>query len=155
MQIMMVILAIFAMRMWQQQDITQGMAPSFTSKTLTGEIVNSKPVDSKPVLIHFWATWCPVCELENDNIQSIIEDYQVLNIAIQSGDDEAIEAYALEHNLKTDNIINDRSGSLTKLFGVKGTPTSFIVNPKGEIQFVEVGYTTEMGLRLRLWWAGL
>ncbi|SFV76052.1 Membrane protein, suppressor for copper-sensitivity ScsD [hydrothermal vent metagenome] len=155
MQFMMVILAIFVIRAWQQQDLTQGMSPSFSSKTLTGEIMNSNPLPDQAILIHFWATWCPVCHIENDNIQAVAEDYKTLNIAIQSEDDVDIIKYAKENNLKLDNIINDRSGSLSRLFGVKGTPTSFIVNPKGRIQFVEVGYVTELGLRLRLWWAGL
>jgi len=155
MQLMMVILAIFVIRAWQQQDLTIGQVPSFTSKTLTGEIINSNPLPDQGILIHFWATWCPVCAMENDNIQAISEDYKVLNIVIQSGSNEEIAQYAQENNLKLDNIINDHSGSLSRLFGIKGTPSSFIVNPEGRMQFVEVGYTTEFGLRFRLWWAGL
>ncbi len=155
MQIMMVILAIFVIRMWQHQDLTIGQVPSFTSKTLSGETMNSNPLPNQGILVHFWATWCPVCAMENDNIQAVSEDYKVLNIAIQSGSNEDIKKYAEENNLRLDNIINDHSGSLSRLFGVKGTPSSFIVNPEGRIQFVEVGYTTEFGLRFRLWWAGL
>jgi len=117
--------------------------------------MNSNPLPDQGILIHFWATWCPVCAVENDNIQAIAEDYKVLNIAIQSGSDDDIKKYAEENNLKLDNIINDQSGSLSRLFGVKGTPSSFFINTKGRIQFVEVGYTTTLGYRLRLWWAGL
>jgi thiol-disulfide isomerase/thioredoxin len=48
---------------------------------------NSKPLPNQAVLIHFWATWCSICRLENDNIQAISQDYRVLNIAMQSGTD--------------------------------------------------------------------
>jgi len=34
---------------------------------------------------------------------------------------------------------------------LKGVPASFILSPDGEIRFVEASYTTELGLRLRLW----
>ena len=155
MQFMMVILAIFIIRVYQQQDLTIGLVPSFSSQTLSGEVMNSNPMPDKGSLIHFWATWCPVCNLENDNIQAISEDYKVLNIAIQSGSDLEIYAYAEENNMKPDNIINDQSGSIAKLFGVKGTPSSFFVNTKGQIQFTEVGYVTTLGYRFRLWWAVL
>jgi len=155
MQIMMVILAIFIIRAWQQQDLTIGQVPSFSSKTLTGEVINSNPLPDRAVLIHFWATWCPVCNLENDNIQTISKDYKVLNIAIQSGSDLEIQAHAEENNMRLDNIINDQSGSISRLFGVKGTPSSFFINTKGKIQFTEVGYVTTLGYRLRLWWASL
>ena len=155
MQFMMVILAIFLIREYQQQDLTSGKSPSFTSKTLSGEVMNANPLPDQGVLVHFWAVWCPVCNVENDNIQAISKDYKVLNIAIQSGSDMEIQAYAEENNMQLDNLINDQSGSISMLFGVKGTPTSFFINPKGQIQFTEVGYVTTWGYRMRLWWAGL
>jgi thiol-disulfide isomerase/thioredoxin len=155
MQLMMIVLAIFIIRTYQQQDLTTGLVPSFRSQTLSGEVMNSNPLPDQGMLIHFWATWCPVCNLENDNIQAISKDYKVLNIAIQSGDDLEIKAHAEENNMQLDNIINDQSGSISKIFGVKGTPSSFFVNTKGQIQFTEVGYVTTLGYRLRLWWAGL
>lgn len=153
MQFMMVILTIFAIRLWQQQDLTYGNVPNFSSKTLTNEVITSEPIDGEPLLIHFWATWCNICKIENDNIQTISDNYKTLNIAIESGSDEDIIHFAKENNLKIDNIINDSSGTLAKLFGVKGTPTSFVINPDGNIQFREVGYTTRIGLWIRLWWA--
>ncbi len=155
MQFLMVILAVFVIRVWQQQDLITGIAPSFTSKTLSGEIVNSKPLPNQAVLIHFWATWCSICRLENDNIQAISQDYRVLNIAMQSGTDTELKEYAKAHNMHLDNMINDNSGTLAKLFGVRATPSSFFINPKGRIQFSEVGYVTTFGYRLRLWWATL
>ena len=79
----------------------------------------------------------------------------MLNIAIQSGSDLEIYTHAEENNMKPDNIINDQSGSIAKLFGVRGTPSSFFVNTKGQIQFTEVGYVSTLGYRFRLWWAGL
>jgi thiol-disulfide isomerase/thioredoxin len=155
MKVTMVILAIFIIRAYQQQELTSGIAPSFTSKTLSGEVINSNPLPNQAILVHFWAVWCPICSLENDNIQAISQDYKVLNIAIQSGDDLEIQDYAEENNMQLNNLINDETGSISKLFGVKGTPTSFFINPKGLIQFTEVGYVTSLGYRLRLWWAGL
>ena len=57
--------------------------------------------------------------------------------------------------MRLDNVINDSSGSISRLFGVSGTPSSFIINPRGRIHFSEVGYVTTWGYRLRLWWASL
>ena len=49
----------------------------------------------------------------------------------------------------------DTSGELAKSFGVKGAPASFILDPNGEITFVESGYSTELGQRVRLWLSDL
>lgn len=153
MQFVLVILAVFAIRACQQQDLSQGLVPSFESKTLTGKTVSSNT--NQATLIHFWATWCGICRLENDNIQAVSQDYKVLNIAMQSGTDADLKQYAEQHNMRTDNIINDNSGSLARLFGVQATPSSFFISKNNHIQFSEVGYVTTLGYRLRLWWLNL
>lgn len=153
MQFALVILAVFAIRAWQQQDLPQGMVPGFERKTLTGETLSSTA--NKATLIHFWATWCGICRVENDNIQAIGEDYRVLNIALQSGSDAELIEYAQQNSMQTNNIINDNSGSLARLFGVRATPSSFFISKDNKIAFTEVGYVTTLGYRLRLWWLNL
>jgi alkyl hydroperoxide reductase subunit AhpC len=51
--------------------------------------------------------------------------------------------------------LNDEDGWISEKWGVHAVPASFIIDRTGRIRFVEVGYTTEIGLRLRLWWAGI
>ena len=50
-------------------------------------------------------------------------------------------------------MVNDPDGRLAGAWGVHAVPATFIVDTNGEIRFVEVGYTTGLGLRLRLWLA--
>ncbi len=152
-QWILVIIAIFSFRIYQQQDLSSGVIPKFNSKTLSNVFVSSH--SNKTTLIHFWATWCRICQLENDNIQTISSDYRVLNIAMQSGSDADLKAYAKEHDMKIDNIINDKSNSLAKLLGITATPTSFFISKSNQIKFSEVGYVSMLGYRLRLWWTSL
>ncbi len=53
--------------------------------------------------------------------------------------------------MNTANILNDEDGSLMELFGAKAVPASFIIGPDGKIEFIEVGFSTGFGLKLRLW----
>ncbi len=41
--------------------------------------------NNKPILLHFWATWCPTCKFEAPNIEKVSKDYEVITIAVQSG----------------------------------------------------------------------
>ena len=103
----------------------------------------------KPVVIHFWATWCKVCKLEAQNIETLSKQYEVLTIAVNSGDNGNIEVYLKERNL-TFRVLNDVDGSWAKQFKVEVFPTTFIYDKSGELKFTEVGYTTTAGLLTRL-----
>jgi len=105
--------------------------------------------EGKPLVIHFWATWCPTCKLEAENIERISQDYEVLTIAVNSGEDSEIETYLKERGL-TFKVLNDQEGKWAAQFKVEAYPTTFIYNAKGELKFSEVGYTTTAGLLGRL-----
>ena len=113
----------------------------------------SYPKD-KPILIHFWATWCPTCKLEASNIQTISESFEVLTIAVSSGDDSEVKKYMHEHDLDY-KVYNDTSGFFAKEFKIAAYPTTFIYDKNRELVFSEVGFTSTWGLWLRMWWAGL
>ena len=50
--------------------------------------------------------------------------------------------------------LTDADGKIMQRYRLPGTPAFVVIAPDGNIRFVSVGYTTEIGLRLRLWWAG-
>jgi thioredoxin-related protein len=77
-----------------------------------------------------------------------------VTVALNSGDDNEVTEYMQEQGLAW-SVINDDNGSLANRYGVKGVPALFIFNKQGQIVFTSVGYSTEFGLRLRLWLAGL
>ena len=152
-EILIIILILSGVRLWTHRDIISGVAPDLQATMLNGKNFDLSKI-KKPVLVHFWATWCPVCKLEQSNIQNISRDATVITIVMQSGSDEDLGQYLKDEKL-TFKVINDEIGELAKKFRVKGVPVSFVVNNKNEIAFAETGYTTELGLRARLWWAGL
>jgi thiol-disulfide isomerase/thioredoxin len=139
-----------AVNWWKTRDAVSGNLSNFTGELMDGTVFTISEFAGKPVLFHFWATWCPICELENGTIQSISQDYQVISIASWSEGEAQVKTYMRDKQL-TFPVILDTSGELAKSFGLKGVPTSFILDPNGEITFVETGYSSEPGLRLRLW----
>ncbi len=103
----------------------------------------------EPLVIHFWATWCPTCKLEASNIEAISQKYEVLTIAVNSGEDTDIKAYMKKRGL-TFKVLNDPEGKWAEQFNVKAFPTTFIYSSQGKLIFTEVGYTTTAGLLARL-----
>lgn len=118
------------------------------SFTLLDNTEYTVPKD-KPVLIHFWATWCPTCKLEAPNIEKISKDYEVITVAVQSGSKEEINKYLDEHNLSF-KVVNDDDGFYSRTFNIKVFPTTLIYDKEKNMKFSEVGYTTTAGLYSRM-----
>ena len=111
-------------------------------------------LQDKPVLIHFWATWCPTCKLEAANINLLSHSYQIITIAVKSGSDYEIKKYLDEHGYNY-RVVNDKEGTLSRKFNIAGFPTTFIYDKERNLVFKEVGYTSTLGLWLRLLWASM
>ena len=145
------------LRPYMQGDVIQGQAPIMQLQSITGKTIDLQALNQqgKPVLIHIWATWCPICDISKSGIESVAKDYTVINIATQSADDDQLLAFAQENEMNPDIIVNDLEGKWLKALGAKAVPADFVVAPNGEIAFIEVGFTTSIGLRVRLWWSAL
>jgi thiol-disulfide isomerase/thioredoxin len=148
--IVLFLVVVQATSLWKTRNITSGNLSDFRGELMDGTAFTIADFSGKPVLFHFWATWCPICNLENDSIESISHDYPVISIASWSEGKTEVKSYMSENRL-TFPVMLDESGELAQSFGLKGVPASFILSPNGEIIFVESGYSTEIGLRLRFW----
>ena len=151
-EIALIFLVFIALKTYMQRNLVEGTAPPVQGMLLSGQPINLQSYKGQPVLLHFWATWCPVCKLEQDSIDAISKDHAVITVAMNSGNDLEVETYLQEHNLSFPVIVDEHS-VLAKQFGVQGVPTSFVINQEGNIAFTEVGYTTGWGLRFRMWLA--
>jgi peroxiredoxin len=122
------------------------------SLTLTDINSNSlamKEYKKEPLVIHFWATWCPTCKLEASNIEALSKKYNVVSIAVTSGSNKKIQLFMKEHHLNY-KVINDSNGDLAKKFGIEAYPTTLIYDRNGKLTFSEVGYSTTLGLQARI-----
>lgn len=152
-ELLLFIVLIMGVRAWQQRDIVKGEAPPLSGMLLDGKpfVLAAKP--AQPVLVHFWATWCPVCRAEQGSIESLAHDNpNVVTVAMQSGNSTVLQQYMREQAVKFP-VINDADNQISARWGVQAVPASFIVDTDGNIRYVEIGYTTGLGLRLRLWLA--
>ncbi len=102
----------------------------------------------EPVLLYFWATWCSVCSTVSPSVDFMSAHYPVLSIAISSGNESRIKHY-IESKGYDFKVINDQQGVISKAWGVSQTPTIFIID-KGEIKSITTGFTSPIGMWLRL-----
>lgn len=146
-------LVVIAVHVYQTWEVVDGSAPAFEAALLDGTPVSLTTIQDRPLLLHFWASWCPVCSVEQASIQSISEDHAVLTVSIDEMSEKKLADWMTGQGVNYP-VVADPAGTLSRRYGVSGVPTSIIIGADDRIRFVEVGYTTEAGLRLRLWWAG-
>jgi len=131
----------------RKPELSSTSLPQLSVKLLDGSDYSIKK--GKPLMVHFWATWCPTCKLEAGNIETLSKKYEVLSVAVNSGDKAKIQSYMQSRDLSF-KVVNDPEGTLAKQFHVEAYPTTFIYDANGELKFTEVGYTTTAGLLARM-----
>ena len=148
----LVLLLVAAFRLYQHRNLASGPAPTLVASDVEGVDRSLASYRGAPLLLHFWATWCGTCRMEQPNIDALAGDLPVLSVASRSGSAQRVAAYA-RANAVVPSVIADPDGSLARRFGVGAFPTSFVLDEQGRIRHAEVGYSTELGLRVRMWLA--
>ncbi|PKF49603.1 protein disulfide oxidoreductase [Enterovibrio nigricans] len=142
----------FAVDLWRSQDMPSGNVPIQQLSTLDGQEINLAEISQdQPVLAYFWATWCGACKFVTPTVNWLSEDYQVVSVAITSGDTARVKRYLAAHELAFETI-NDESGTLANAWGIQATPTIVIISD-GKIKSITTGISSPPGLLARLWFS--
>jgi peroxiredoxin len=113
------------------------MAPPFTLTSIDGEEISLEGLRGKPVLLKFWASWCPKCNATAPNLRrfhdSRMDDIQIVAINLYMADEmSAIEKYVQKHRIEYP-IVLDETGEIATEYRVTKTSTYFFINPTGVI----------------------
>lgn len=133
--IILAVIAVTSNLVVAQQNAKQA-APQWSLQTQAGDTLSSADFAGQPLIIHFWATWCPYCKKLQPGLERLHQAYaeqglQVIGISFRE-DDGADPA----------GVLADRGISFTTLvqgeqvaadFGVTGTPTTVFVDSNGDI----------------------
>jgi cytochrome c biogenesis protein CcmG, thiol:disulfide interchange protein DsbE len=137
------------------------MAPDFTLVDAKGEVVRLADFRGTPVVLNFWATWCPPCLEELPLFQEIAaslseEGVRVAFLLLNAGEpperarrflkDEGIflavafDATGEERRaLAARGIEADTTMSAMRDYRVRGMPTTFFIDAEGVLQATKVG----------------
>ena len=113
-------------------------APQVDYTLLGGQRHNTAELQGQVVLVNFWATSCSTCVAEMPAITATHEKFkalgfQTLAVAMQS-DPPALVAEFAERRQLPFGVVIDNTGEIAHRFGdVQLTPTSFLINRRGEI----------------------
>lgn len=113
-------------------------APDVAFNTLQGQSFRTADLRGKVVLVNFWATTCTTCIKEMPGLQATHDKFkargfETVAVAMDYDPPAQVAAYVERSGLPFTFVL-DRDGSIARSFeGVRLTPTTYIVNKRGEI----------------------
>ncbi len=111
-------------------------APSFTLLDAQGVQVSLSDFRGKPLVLHFWATWCPYCKKLQPGLERLARAHAssglvVLGISFREDEGAQPQAVLRERGLTFATLLAGEQ--VAQAYGVRGTPTTFFIDRKGAI----------------------
>ena len=122
---------------------------------LDGVERNSEALRGKVVLVNFWSTSCVICVREMPRLvathrQFVMRGLETLSVAMQQDPPALVASFAQARGLPF-GVAIDNTGAIARAFGgVRGTPTSLVINRDGRIVWRQEGEPDFDGLHARL-----
>jgi thiol-disulfide isomerase/thioredoxin len=120
------------------------LAPDVALERDDGSRVQLSEYKGKVLLLDFWASWCAPCKVSFPALDAIYREYQPrgLEVLAVNLDEQrrAADAFLAQHPHVLP-VLFDPKGVAPQAFGVKGMPTSFLIDRAGAIRFTHMGYT--------------
>ncbi len=145
---------LWAVSWWRTRDLLpdDAPAPALSLPTLTGEAVSLEDARGRPTVLYFFAPWCTVCDLASSNLVALRDarpeaGLAIYAVALSYEDPAEVRRFATEHALNVPVLLGD--AATASAWRVSAFPTFYVLDADGRVTSRTVGYTTELGLRLR------
>lgn len=122
-------------------------APNFILPTLDKRELSLESFQGNPVLINFWASWCPPCRMETPDLMALYQKYGdrigFIGINVTNQDDvENVYDFVKQYQV-TFPIALDHSGEVSRQYKLLAMPTSYVLDQHGVIVFKKTGIVTK------------
>ncbi len=118
------------------------LAPDFQLENLEGQPISLSDLRGKPVLLNFWATWCPPCRAEMPYLQQLYEEWSDKGLevlAIDIGESPSKVKEFLQSQGLSLPVLLDAKENVAREYNITGIPTTFFIDKDGTIQVKIIG----------------
>ena len=112
-------------------------APDFTVYTADGKAVKLSDMKGMPVVLNFWASWCPPCKSEMPDFDEICKEFEgkvtFMMVNLTDGENETVEsARNFIHMMEyTFPVYYDTDMDASTVYRIESIPTTFFIDAEG------------------------
>ena len=101
------------------------------------EEINIENLDSKLIILNFWATWCEPCKEEMPSLNRLqanqnLKNLKIYPINIGKENLKKVKSFFTELDINNLEPYFDNPSTLAKTFSLRGLPTTILLNSNGE-----------------------
>lgn len=128
------------------------IAPDFTLETIQGEELSLSDLRGQPVVLNFWASWCPPCRVEVPHFQaaSVKFNGQAAIVGIDQGEPLSVVADFGALMGVSYPLLLDQDSTVNRQYGVAALPTTVFVGSDGVVRDVYTGIINQAVLEERI-----
>ncbi len=126
--------------------------PDFAVYNSEGKEVHLSDYAGQPIIVNFWASWCPPCTTEMPDFQKAYEEYgdkiQFVMVNVTTWENEAGAADAfLKESGYTFPVYYDGTGEAAQIYQIDSIPQTLFFSAEGKMIGWETNMITESTLR--------
>ncbi len=157
MDVVLLVIVMVSISWWQNRGSLEAKgqtAPDFILSSLNQNTHQLSQYQGREVLLYFFAPWCSICRLSADNLNDLRaarsdDELVILMVALSYDDVAEVETFVNDLELQVPVLLgNDQQ---IQDYQVVGFPTYYVIDEAGKLESRSIGYSTELGLRLRTW----
>lgn len=151
-EIVLLLILLAGLDWWQARSLRKGDLPASLRSTVFETLDGKAQMPWSPdryTILYVFAPWCSVCKLSANNLNSLLmKNLNVVSLVLSYEQEAEVQTFVRDAGLRVPVLLGTEGQR--EALGIESYPSYLLINQKGQIVRAWTGYTTTLGLYIKL-----